>query len=1080
MYEPSEFEIIETFEFEEEVQLPEELRFFTLEEQLTDYFEKSVPKKKHVAKSEYAKIKYEVDRLRELYDEVIMLTDTYHIDDKRKSINVEWLKPIYGTFGYETYSFASKLLPLFEQSARRTPNYYPVLINALPKPYSSEGAMGVPVTEKSELVDEKGENPINVLGNYVRTKRIIKDDGSEEIINVTLPNTGDDIRRVGFYIHERPLNIPQPLSGHPFLGSSKSNIVMSSEPLLDVFPSIEAILSHAVPVTKDPYGEGSKYLKLYDVSLKQVRWKSWQERFPPVETISSPPPVLSVVFPVEDIVAPSDKVQGLYLTKWKKTYDPRLWLLEQEDGGRLISKMLLTEAGSFGVIAPDLMHEKPEVQLPTSTPEDCLKTENFEEFLQSGVYRKGVCAPTPYITQERKEFINLKKKGWTDNTGDAILRDYISLLNIHQSKNKQEDDKVYEKFKQADVSELRENVIIILKDDTLFPPDQSHNIRLLIKELTPINEIYYDASNLFVICNHTLAILDGDLVSNRLAFYSKWATAEEGARVCRFCGEQINKDDLVAQDEFDDDGRLVLNYEVLSDAKSFHGSSTFANSLSELRGVFNMKNAGETVVYFLLSALQVLPSESQLIPILSNIRKLSLATKGISKQQEKNRFEGLVGIAAMVVLLQTHNPFLVPRRSFGSKVVKLSGFPRDTDDQKNAPALDICLTALQDLMEASPTGFAEPFDTIVREVANHRKKVRSDVMKFILQAKREFAAQFESAKERYLLVQEKTEENDIHFPIVVPDQEQFKIGERQGTETFAECSIPKLRNVLVPKRLPTLSQSFPPLDKTKPSKKAEYIPEITIKISYTFPTKKEIEDMVKKGFPDKLKLDLIKKFVETEKDGVALSVLLSRILDIIAPLHYSQSRTSMFRMFIQNMNTFENKSLVRDAVKGMIYLLFQDIKSEDGLIEAIKTAMYKDLTMNMILLTKEQSEKTVDALRARERETLKQRLQELSDREREITKQLLDIGIAQYIFNVEDRRLLAKEFDVVEDINDNLMNHDDVPEGGFTTRDYIDGDEELNQKGLPIEVDRGEYGDMAYRPYDDYSKGTDFDDNGDI
>jgi len=188
----------------------------------------------------------------------------------------------------------------------------------------------------------------------------------------------------------------------------------------------------------------------------------------------------------------------------------------------------------------------------------------------------------------------------------------------------------------------------------------------------------------------------------------------------------------------------------------------------------------------------------------------------------------------------------------------------------------------------------------------------------------------------------------------------------------------------------------------------------------------------------------------------------------------------MFRMFIQNMNTFENKSLVRDAVKGMIYLLFQDIKSEDGLIEAIKTAMYKDLTMNMILLTKEQSEKTVDALRARERETLKQRLQELSDREREITKQLLDIGIAQYIFNVEDRRLLAKEFDVVEDINDNLMNHDDVPEGGFTTRDYIDGDEELNQKGLPIEVDRGEYGDMAYRPYDDYSKGTDFDDNGDI
>ena len=41
----SEFEIIESIDFEEEISRPESLRFFTLDEQLTDYFDKVLPKK---------------------------------------------------------------------------------------------------------------------------------------------------------------------------------------------------------------------------------------------------------------------------------------------------------------------------------------------------------------------------------------------------------------------------------------------------------------------------------------------------------------------------------------------------------------------------------------------------------------------------------------------------------------------------------------------------------------------------------------------------------------------------------------------------------------------------------------------------------------------------------------------------------------------------------------------------------------------------------------------------------------------------------------------------------------------------
>jgi hypothetical protein len=41
----SEFFILETLDYDEEVLRPESLRFFTLDEQLTDYFDKVLPKK---------------------------------------------------------------------------------------------------------------------------------------------------------------------------------------------------------------------------------------------------------------------------------------------------------------------------------------------------------------------------------------------------------------------------------------------------------------------------------------------------------------------------------------------------------------------------------------------------------------------------------------------------------------------------------------------------------------------------------------------------------------------------------------------------------------------------------------------------------------------------------------------------------------------------------------------------------------------------------------------------------------------------------------------------------------------------
>jgi hypothetical protein len=129
----------------------------------------------------------------------------------------------------------------------------------------------------------------------------------------------------------------------------------------------------------------------------------------------------------------------------------------------------------------------------------------------------------------------------------------------------------------------------------------------------------------------------------------------------------------------------------------------------------------------------------------------------------------------------------------------------------------------------------------------------------------------------------------------------------------------------------------------------------------------------------------------------------------------------------------------------------------------------------MILLTKESSEKEVDVLRSKERETLKARLREMDDRSREVTKMLMDIGISQYVITNEDRRRFAKELNMEVNMPDDTDDPNNIPEGGFTNRDYVDSDQQLNENGLAIEPDRGDYGDVRDRPFDDYSRDYNFD-----
>lgn len=1087
----SEFEILETLDFEEEIQRPESMRFFTLDEQLLDYFDKVLPKQGKVTKFEYNRISTEVDRLREIYNRVITVTDTdYTVDLTRKTVNVDWVKPIYSDFALSSYSFAEKFNPLYSPDLRKTPNYYPRLLAALPKPYKPTGTQGVPFIGTATMVNEDGEKPVNVLGTYERTKGIIHEDGSFSVVKLPMQNTADDMRVKGFYIEKRPVDIPNPLSNHPFFETNEPHKYLTEEPLITVFPTIETVLTHGVPTTDDPYREGKRYLKIYDVKLSQIPWSLWKEKFPIVGPITATPPIMSVQFPKgDDVVEPSKGLQDIYTLKWYPGIEPRQWLTGQEDGGALVSKMLLTQAGKSGLVPPAVLGERPESKPVASTPEECFTFDTFDALVNAGIYRLpkwsdvstaidkgkpvptvGSCVPMPQVIQEKLDMITGNKVAWKETTPADILKDHQELLKFFQYLETPAKQKPYEKYASQPESETRRLIKAILKDPQRDPVDKAGAIELLLRGASHKEEQWFAPDDTFLICGHTIAYLRGDMEVDKDAFYRRWTAIDDGFRACKFCGERINNDVFVAQDDFDEKGNVVISYDTLDQGDGFKGDShveSFSNSLAKLKPLFMLENSGESIFYLLLSLLQILPEESQLLPVVQFVRGLTALLRGNKAidKSKKEKIEGILGIVGATTLVLTHNPFLIPRRSFGSKVLKLSGFPRDSDDPSNAPALDIMISVLRTTFQASPSTFKGPIATILRLIISNPKDVRKEAIGLLKQTMKKFEAQYEDARQRYAQPLESDVVSVISFPIVRRDNNIYTPEEAVGdAEKMAECDIILPRTYMTGRLPPNVKQEPMVFTSAKPSPTAEDVPRKLDERPSVAMSEAEVRKRVAMGFPKGLKLSKVEEFVRSDVDSVALLAFLNRTLDVLSAEKFPIKEVAKYR----TSSIYLQTSLVRDAIRGLIYELFHEIssnKNKTGLLSALSTAIQRDLAMNMILLTKEQASRQDSDLRTREREVFKLRMRNMNDTDREITKMLLDIGIAPYIITNEDREIFAREYNLPDpeaEYNAVAGEEDiDRPEDGYNAARDVDEDGAAFDvtTGRDREVDHGQYGD---------------------
>jgi hypothetical protein len=113
---------------------------------------------------------------------------------------------------------------------------------------------------------------------------------------------------------------------------------------------------------------------------------------------------------------------------------------------------------------------------------------------------------------------------------------------------------------------------------------------------------------------------------------------------------------------------------------------------------------------------------------------------------------------------------------------------------------------------------------------------------------------------------------------------------------------------------------------------------------------------------------------------------------------------------------------LRDITKGYIFDIMKEI-NKDPIAKTKLNAMKEgDLALQMLMADVKKSKEVTNSLKAKERSTVTERLRMMTDAEREITKDLMDRGLAPYIVKTQDRLLFAK--DVAEKEKENQVEED--------------------------------------------------------
>lgn len=1073
----AEYQELDTFTFQETIEKSEQMRFYTLNEQEVDAYEKLLPKGR-VSIAQRNKTKHEVSFIRDLYTKHIIETTTdYQLREPIFGQHFDWINPVYVSNDRTKADWNQYLINFREKG------YYPRMMAQLPHPYlpSVEGAI-YPIEFPTEFVNADGQKSLRALPTYISSKRVVHEDGTIDIVPVNMTNTSDELHFTGYYIQKRPYDIPNPLPEHPFLSKNEPTYIESTAPLRDVLPSMDAILTHAVPTTTDPYTEGNKFVKLYDIRLSDIPWSSWKSRFPPVDSEFTKKEQVSIPFVKRDTYAPSDKIIDAYKHPYHGGVSTREWLMRQEDGGLFVIKALMSTVINSGSVA-NLPVVGPTPEYPSSTIEECsLQGLQFQDFMMKGLLRRTwklnkdkddiriTCIPLEFVKQERARAGYNDREQWKETTGLDLITDYLKILKEYRNPAVVVKEKVEEKTESKPESPLHLEVVIVLQDENRDDRDKLKDIQLLLQPAILSNEVYTDENGLFVCCSHTLAILSGDLETDRRTFYDKWTVKSDAHRVCKFCGEHVIRIDDVDQDEYDQNGVLIKQRMVLDDKQQKVVSETaglYVSKMSDLVKQFNQKDISENLCFQIISILQVLPKAVFVQELLSASRGIvGTIKKGKTEAQLSaySSFFGGLGIALAIILLQT-DPSLVPRRSFGPTPLKLSGYPRDTPDPnaEKYTIIDALISVIDKTYRGFPTSLEGPASPIIRTILTSPKKIRDNVVTALNNLFKLKTIDIKSLLEKAKLSSDKhvPEEPKLLIAPQVPPTEIGTIG------SYHPC-VSMTTSVLSSETPPRIHQ---PEVGLRPGLQPS---ELRKKVIPSVSEREEVENISK---------DNIRTRIDKGKTKEQKELINSAKIPITASVHTNLMLVSqlsdMFLMPtpIRNVDFQQNASELEDIGKGFIYETLTTIQPDPRKKADLSVLLSRDLGLYCLTTPYSVSLKITHSSRAMERNDFVKRLGKMTDEEREITSELLKRGLAPYVITNEDRARYAKQLEILnetlfETIEGTEETGEENPDDdiGVGVPQYNGSEEDNND-------DNGDYGDLPsldrVRDYEQPSLGDD-------
>lgn len=1030
-FDPSEFIVLEdSIELDETIQRPEAVRFFTIEEQETDAFELLMPKGR-TTQFQRDEVRDIVARMRELYDaHVLALPDDYALREPTRGTNLSWVHPVYADVELQSYSFKDSWATLAD--APRSSGYYPRLANALPRPYRTTGGVQSDVSAPIEFVNSSGEKPLRVLPVFSTTRTIVHEDRTTEIVPRPMPGSEDVVNRLGFYLDARPMPIPNPLPDHPFLKSNEATFVESTAPLLDVLPSLDAVLTHGVPVTSDPYGVAGPYLRLYDINLSDIPWSSWKSRFPPVEVEQVLREKQEIPFPKPEELAPSAKI----LEAYKATYAPgvavREWLMRQDDGGEFVVKALLSQVGKNEPVNLIPGIDLPIPEPPATTMDDCtLLGRSFPDFRSQGVLRrlphldkgqetykgKLVCVPLEHIQQERARTGYLGRKAWKDGTEDEVNRTHLRVLRAYRRQEPEIPVLAEQKTPGKPDSVHRQESVAILQDPRRHPRDKLRDLEAIVKDDILSNNVYTDADGQFVLCEHTLAVLAGDLEKDRTFFYDVWTAKVDGWRVCKYCGERLLGDDFVDQAEYDEEGFVLNKKEALDTGPVFHDTSIaeFATGLKAITGLFTLDDPCDSIIYHLLSLLQVLPKAETVAFFLAQGRAF---TSKLGKSTDATmEIRGIIGLAMTALLLQAHIPLLEARRSFWSKPMSFAGWPRDADTPEEFGIVDILLMVLENTYRGFPAALTGSLKQIVRAVLLRTQEIRTKTVGFLRDKLVPLPAIQNALQPARALV--KT------LPPPVPIVPFIPIRARPlTTKGYPSCASGD--SVLAGKNPPRIRQPEIPLRRTHAAAVREPVPLASSKrTEVAVIPKAEIRKRM--GVKGTLK-----------KDGYRTALLLAR----------RAAQMVQKALPIDAVDPTQSSDELRDIATGFLNEASQSLKP--GQVE-------EDVTLFCLLADYDKARAEARKIRATERLLYVQRMaKDFTDYEREVNMELAKRGMAPTIITLAERSGFEGDVDLRRLVDVGVGLPQDTEEQG-----------DIAQANAGAGVDNGDYGDYNAIPFTD-------------